>query len=462
MIEYLLLPAAMAVAAAMPKGKTNDKKKIQTIFKNAKFGIPMDKGKLELPRLKRREPIYEKVYLENGKEKTHFTKEEKKQLTILGYTYIYNVPLGLASSKVAPLLFTDGLQKPVEVEFNRKIGLMIRVFNEDLPEFFSFAERDKETGKLQLLVPERKDDFWVPMGKAVDGMIWHNFTHTPHATGAGTTRFGKSVWLRMVMTYLILMHGDNVEFYVIDLKGGLEFGRYRSIRQVKEVAGNASEALDLLTYITNDDEEKGPLGLLEQQYLRYRKNNWSNTVEAKEKKRRFIIVDEGAQLAPQKLMSKAEAGVMIDCQTKLAKIAGVAGGLGISIIFTTQYPVADTMPRLIKQNADAKVSFRLPTGYASEVAIDEHGAEKLPSDFKGRALYKTHMLKEFQAPFLDHKDMWELLSKYQIPIPLEGVPENVIDGEETQTGRTDSHELGAALVRNQGTASADSYVRFEP
>ncbi|MDA6141380.1 hypothetical protein OSK03_26735, partial [Escherichia coli] len=98
----------------------------------------------------------------------------------------------------------------------------------------------------------------------------------------------------------------------------------------------------------------------------------------------------------------------------LSELARVAGGLGTRIVYATQYPTADTLPRQIKQNADMKISFRLPTGYASEVAIDEHGAEKLPSNIPGRALVKTHEVTEVQTPYIEDNEMMERIDRYVI------------------------------------------------
>ncbi|MGQ7114627.1 FtsK/SpoIIIE domain-containing protein, partial [Escherichia sp. TWPC-MK] len=54
-------------------------------------------------------------------------------------------------------------------------------------------------------------------------MIYHDFEKTPHMCVSGMTRFGKTVFLKNIMTSLILQQPDYVKLYVIDLKEGLEF-----------------------------------------------------------------------------------------------------------------------------------------------------------------------------------------------------------------------------------------------
>lgn len=399
MLEFLAIPAAIAVAAMLPS-RSNDKSKIQKIFENVGYGIRDKEGKLKTPRYKSKTAILD------GEE-------------AVGVTYKYSIPLGLPATKMAKLekdikVFTDGLQKPVEVEFNRTLN--IHVYDKDLPSLVPYSD-----------IPKRSDEWVVPLGKAVSGMVWHNFDHVPHMTLAGTTRFGKTVMLKVIMTYLIENHGDDVEFYVIDLKGGLEFGRYDNIRQVKRVASDPFEAIELL-----QDLQK----IYEDDYQFYRQNHYANVVDTDIKKRRFIIVDEGAQLAAEKWMDAKLKKMLEHCQWLLGEVARLTGALGYRLIFATQYPTADTLPRQIKQNADIKVSFRLPSGYASGVAIDDYGAEELPSNIKGRALIKTHELKEVQVPFISHDEMMGRLFKYQEAQILEGVPENVVEyREETDEGR---------------------------
>jgi S-DNA-T family DNA segregation ATPase FtsK/SpoIIIE len=448
MIEWAIIPALIGAAAFVPKGSPNDKKTIELIFKNVGYGIRGKEGKLQTPKFKKKEVIHEGLKLITAKFTSSCTACQKnikkgdlayhlqggktiyhtKCVPIgshpqLGVTYNFNIIPGQAASSMRQKekearVFTDGLHKPVEIEYKKL--LKIHVYDEELPEMYPYEQ-----------LPLVSDKWAVPIGKALQGLVWHNFDHTPHMTGAGTTRFGKTVLLRMIMTYLIENHPDDVEFYIIDLKGGLEFGRYECLRQVKAVASGPEEALELLTYLTNKmpDVEKGEqFGLLEYEYADFRKKNISNIVDTNIKRRRFIIVDEGAQLAPDGgLMHRTDIKRLLDCQSKLSRIAAVGGALGYRLIFATQYPTADTLPRQIKQNADAKISFRLPSGYASGVAIDDYGAEELPSDIKGRALFKTHELKEMQVPFISHEQMWERLAKYQEPTILEGVPERVVE-----------------------------------
>lgn len=452
MIEVLAFPLVLVAAALWPKMKQNDKKMIQKVFDNLGYYFG-SKDDVQKPKLKGTEPIMDED-------------------TEIGTTYLYSLPPGLKVDYVTDASIANAIGKPVEVEYKRGKGLMVHVFNEDLPELIPYKDKDGN-----VLVPEpekekdgpRKGDYlWtVPMGRGIRGWIKHDFDKVPHAVISGTTRFGKTVLLRLVMMYLILFHPNDVEIYIIDLKGGLEFNRYRKLRQVKRVAGTPKEALEMLMYLSQEEEVRDkktgeiliPKGILDKEMERFEREIISNITETNIKKRRFIIIDEGAQLTPNKFTADMEE--RIQCQFKLSRIASVFGAIGVRLIYGTQYPTAKNLNPDIKMNADLKVAFRLPAGYASQVAIDETGAEKLPSDVKGRALFKTHELKEMQVPFVTHDDAWAELQRYQDPVRVEGEREDVIPykSKGNQTGGNSEH-AGPVEVRNEGTATSDSYVRF--
>ncbi|MGG3234658.1 FtsK/SpoIIIE domain-containing protein [Priestia flexa] len=372
MIE-LLFPVAVCGAAVLfgRKKPKSDQEQIELVFRNLGVG-----GKV-------------------GKEKQTFVypKLINKHQVENGIEYVYGTTVGLPDKILTPLkdILSSTLNKPLKLKYKKY--LTITVYNEPIPDKVLYND-----------VP-RMEGWVVPLGKSEVGWHFHDFDKTPHMTIAGTTRFGKTKMLKNNMTYLIEQHPDDVEFLIIDLKGKLEFNRYSNLKQVRTVCGDPFEAFEQLSLLhaelTNTMSEFLDAG-------------WSNIVETTKKKRLFVIVDEAAQLAPDKFMDGESKKAMGGCQYFLSEIARVAGGLGVRLIYATQYPTADTLPRQIKQNSDIKISFRLPAGYASEVAIDDRGAEKLPSDVPGRALIKTHEIIEVQTPLITDEEMMERVGPYVI------------------------------------------------
>lgn len=370
MLELLAIPVLSgAVALYVGVKKRNvDEMAIRKVFKNLKVGAVEGK-----------DFVYPKLIA-----------IEKKDY---GVRYVYRVPLGLPKKALEPVeeILAATLDRTVEVTFKK--WLYIDVFANEIPKKVLYRD-----------VPDMKG--WVvPLGRNEKGWIFHDFDKTPHCVAGGTTRFGKTVFLKMMMTYLIEHHPNDVEFLIIDLKGGLEFERYRELKQVVDVASDPIEAFQLLSTIKV---------LLEEKMAEFKKNGWSNAVNTPIQKRTFIIVDEAAQLVPEKFMEKPIRDLLSYCQSILSEIARIGGALGFRLVFCTQYPTADTLPRQIKQNTDLKISFRLPTGYASAVVIDEQGAEELPSDIPGRAIVKTHEKKIVQVPYITDDEMMKRLEVYRI------------------------------------------------
>lgn len=288
--------------------------------------------------------------------------------------YIYSVPYGLIDDPKLKNTLEKTLGKKVDVSFNRM--LFIKVYHQTLPTNIKY---DWQSTKK----------WTVPIGKAHDNFIYHNFDKIPHMTIAGMTRQGKTVLLKLILAHLI-NNNKHVEFYILDLKGGLEFGRYDKLKQVKNVSSNVSEAVSQLKIISKQ---------LKSYMVHFKNNGYNNIVNTNIKKRTFIIVDEAAELDKE-------------CQKYLAEIARVGGALGYRLIFATQYPTSDTLPRQIKQNSDAKITFRLPTEFASRVAIDEQGAEDLTCP--GRAIYRTHERVEMQVPYISDTDIEKQLRRYEV------------------------------------------------
>jgi DNA segregation ATPase FtsK/SpoIIIE, S-DNA-T family len=370
MLELLAIPVLSGAAAlyAGIKKRNVDEVAIQKVFKNLKVGAVEGK-----------DFVYPKLIATEQKD--------------YGMRYVYRVPLGLPKKVLEPIeeILAATLDRVVEVSFKK--WLYIDVFANEIPKKVLYRD-----------VPDMKG--WVvPLGFNEKGWHFHDFDKTPHCTIAGTTRFGKTVMLKNMMTYLIEHHPDDVEFLILDMKGGLEFSRYRDLRQVVEVASNPFEAFEALQIIQT---------FMAERMLEFHKNGWSNIVDTPIKKRLFVIVDEGAQLSPDKFMSKEQKDMLGACQHILGEIARIGGALGIRLIFCTQYPTSDTLPRQVKQNADLKITFRLPAGYASMVAIDDYGAEELPSDIPGRAIVKTHEKKIVQVPYISDEEMAKRLEVHRV------------------------------------------------
>lgn len=372
MLELLSVPVAGLIFAIFGdrfKSKDDDLKKIQVFFEVSGIAIRRE-DRLQYP----------------------FFLEQKKDDR--STTYVYRLPVGMPSKIIQKVedVVAEGLNKPVRIDYDN-YKLIIRVFYRDIPTKWSWSADLISQG------------IWrVPMGQSLEKLIYHDFDKTPHMTLGGLTRMGKTVFLKNVVTSLTLAQPEHIHLYIIDLKGGLEFGPYKNLKQIVSIAEKPIEAFMVLSNILKRMEEK-------MQFMKNR--HYTNVVETNIKERYFIIVDEGAELCPDKNMKKEQQRLLGACQQMLSHIARIGGALGFRLIFCTQYPTGDTLPRQVKQNSDAKLGFRLPTQTASSVVIDEPGLESIKS-IPGRAIFKTDRLTEIQVPYISNEMMWNHLKQYEV------------------------------------------------
>ena len=356
MLEYLLLPAVVLGAAFIPKRKMNDLQKINAVFENCKFGI--QKGdKMKFP-----------------------TLHEKKDADIYSI-YVYYLPLGLSSEGVVSLLpaIEEALRKEIEYEFEHGM-LKLYVYNEKLPEKWNWTDELVKEGQ------------WLcPIGKNHRGVHFHDFDKYPHMLTGGVTRYGKTVFLKNILASLMLNNPDDVEIFILDLKGGLEFHKYLKFRQVKGVACDVMEAAEMLFDITQK---------IKADEILFRTQGYSNIVDTPIKKRTFIIVDEAAELSPAVVKDKELKKFAELAQSCLSEIARISGGLGYRLILSTQYPVKEAVPMAVKANIVARVAFICTSNVASRVLLDSVGAEDLPS-IPGRCIYLIEKQRIVQVPYLD-------------------------------------------------------------
>ena len=375
MIELLLVPAAgltVALFGEKFKSKNDDKRKIQVFFEVAGIAIKR-----------------------NNEEKLQYPKFQKQIDDDRSTTYVYTLPLGMPSKIIQKVedVVSEGLNKPVRIQYDN-YKLNIRVFHSEIPKKWNWSTRLVKKGKWR-----------VPIGQSLETLIYHDFDKTPHMVLGGLTRMGKTVFLKVLLTTLIEANPENAHVYLIDLKEkGLEFSEFSNLKQVVEVADSVEKAHRVLGKIMEKIEELGKL---------MKENGFKNIVETKEKDRFFIIVDEGAVLAPAKGLPRHVNKIREECQYMLSYIATVSGGLGFRLVLATQYPTVTSIPSVVKQMSDAKLGFRLPTRVASEVVLDESGLETLPS-LPGRAIYKSDRLTEIQVPYISDEMMWKHLKEYEV------------------------------------------------
>ncbi|MFL1998336.1 FtsK/SpoIIIE domain-containing protein [Lysinibacillus irui] len=302
-------------------------------------------------------------------------------------------------------MWKEKLTEQKEIELDYDGLLIIRVYDKPMSK------------KVQFVAGE---GWRVPVGitRAQNEFKYHDFEIVPHITLGGATRYGKSNFINSMICSLLHSNADNVNLFLIDLKGGVELCDYENIQQTISIAYEPNEALETLQLAYNR---------MRSIQSELRKIGKKNVQEAGIKERYFVIVDEVGELNPLEAVTKEEKQLKQQCQTIMSQIARLGAGLGFRQVLATQYPTGDVIPRQCKQNSDAKLSFRVQSATASRVVLDETGAELLPQ-IKGRAIYQTADNREIlQTPFITSDEIKSIILPFQVRKEKINEKENTIE-----------------------------------
>jgi predicted ATPase len=274
-----------------------------------------------------------------------------------------------------------------EIDFDFDGMFKIRVYDEKMPDKIPWAENMFKSGSWS-----------VAVGCTRNETIYLDFDERKHLIVAGATGGGKSVLVKAIITALMVQQPENVEFSLIDLKGGPSFARFRDCKQVKNLAVDVDEAAEVLENVKEQMEELNKKIVAD---------GYEDIKEANVKKRHFIIIDEAADLVDHK-----------PAMTTLKEIVRKGRSSGFYIIYTTQYPSVEAVPSQVKRNIPARLSFVLDSATASQTVLDATGAEELP-EIPGRGIYKQTKLTTVQTPYMSNQD----IEKYIAPFKRRGKDE---------------------------------------
>jgi hypothetical protein len=361
-------------------GGATETQKIQQIFKNAGW---QGKGG-ETIRLHRKRRI------DNGVE------------------YVYQLPLGFDRSKIEDNIhiLEDGLNVRSKIEFNLSDLKELKIDKtivQQTQKLINGKRVRKEVeiefdGMLKVKVftkPFPTEFDWndslitkgwkIPVGTNRQKVIFHDFDSNYFMIVAGAAGFGKSQFIKMVITTLVLQQSENVKFHLIDLKGGLAFSRFKNLEQVVHFGKNRKDAVKILKNVQKHMNET-------HDYLE--REGFEDVIEAGIKERHFVVIDEAADLTDE-------------AQDIVQDIARRGRACGLRMIYATQYPTNETLRSQVRQNALSRVCFKLKTNVASRAVLDEGGAESLP-EIPGRAIYQTVSNVVVQTPYMSNKQIKEL------------------------------------------------------
>ena len=197
-----------------------------------------------------------------------------------------------------------------------------------------------------------------------NGFITHNLkNNVAHFLISGTTRYGKSNLLRMIVKKV---YGAKIN--IIDFKGA-----------------DYAEFKDKATIITDNEEANM---LLESLWI--------------EKNKRMEILSKNSQKQYKKdfIITIIDEFAILEDKEIITKLLQQGAAAGIIFMIATQYPRNDIVDKLITINCDVRIALHMKDTTASRVVLENDLAKTMPA-IKGRAIYQYGDDKEVQIPFAD-------------------------------------------------------------
>ncbi len=346
--------------------------------------------------------------------------------------YIYKIPLGISFKDVEDKkhIFVDGLNnksrsdlnlqnlkninwkgdvlKQLKDIFNNRIQLdkQIELSYDGMLKFRVYDNGLEEQYDITKEIMDKCKSWSVPIGVTQNEIIFHDFESQSgsHILLGGATDMGKSTILNVITSSLINNHPNDVEFTLIDLKGGLEFGVYENLKQVKNFATDIDGAEIVLKQVKDE---------MEHTFNMLRRKGKKNVKHAGIKKRHFIIIDEAAEITSDGETDKEIKKQKIRCENYIKDISRRGRASGMKLIYSTQNPTSEVIGSQVKRNLITRICLPVDTSTASIVVLDEGGAEKLPL-LQGRAIYKRHRPKTMQAYYIEDKLIDEIIKPHII------------------------------------------------
>ncbi|MEY2196883.1 FtsK/SpoIIIE domain-containing protein [Neobacillus sp. BF23-41] len=292
-VASTILMSAISFKAYQSKsGEGNDSKKINKIF--ALSGLNVKDGNQTLTAQQLKKKNYEwgveyRYRIPLGRSFEDYFSKQKTIESGINAKSIKTIQLkDLKSLKldrniIAKIkgLRTKKLTANKEIEMSYDGLLKIQVYNEPLSK------------KIHWTKDYIKENTWsVLIGFNRTESIYHDFDKRKHLIIAGATGFGKSVIMKCIITSLILSKPNDVSFSLIDLKGGSAFARFKNARQVINYGVDNEEALEILQDVQ---------GKMKEEYKKIVDDGFEDVSEAGISKRHFIVIDEAADLADDKV-----------------------------------------------------------------------------------------------------------------------------------------------------------------
>ena len=236
----------------------------------------------------------------------------------------------------------------------------------------------------------------LALGEGDNGLVYLDLKKAPHTLIAGSTGYGKSIFIKNLILQLISNY-ENIELELFDFKAGVELKDFKNLKQTKCFISKPHLAANEIQRIHKEIDERFDL------------------ITNADCRDIYEYNDISKSKLPTKIVILEEFTILIDMQkdisTTLIKSLAISGACGVHFICTSQRFDSKIIDSKIKANVDNRICFRTADSINSKLILDESGAEKLKN--VGRAILSQNgERQEFQSFYVTKKDIQSVTSKY--------------------------------------------------
>lgn len=289
----------------------------------------------------------------------------------------------------------------------------------------------------------------IAVGMAADTpFVVDVVSHGPHGLVGGTTRSGKSEFLKTLITGLCLRnHPDDLSLVVVDFKGGIDYELAANLPHLVDVTGNMDIAGFTRTIELIDAEQRRRQVLFKDAQASnlngYRKARSENP-DLIPIPRLIVVVDEFSEL-----LENPEGK---DRLKRLESVTRIGAGLGVHLLLVTQN-FENQLPAQIAANAGMRICFRVQAASHSKAVLDVGTAAEIPAGRPGRAMARLQGrdLQEFQSARVAGRRKALSAGPPKVNIELSPIG-SLLDSqaeatsEEVPSHETDMHELVYSMI----------------
>lgn len=261
--------------------------------------------------------------------------------------------------------------------FNEKGSMVFRCRKEDIPLPPYEYVKTKQTEVRLGLDLDDKPIIWDLKSDTHCGVFANN--------GSGKSRQVHGMILHIIQNI------PTCKLYLIDLKNGMELGRYRHLKNTVGFAKNVEDAKQLIADLEVESERRYAI-MEEAGYSDY--NEYLKDKPRTRMTRCFIFIDEIADLMDDKKAKKNEEGY--DAVGTLKRLARKIRAVGMHLCVATQRPTVDFIDAGMKANLGCIIGMRVMNQKNSQLIIDENGLEELQ---KSQCIGKTSSRMVFFRSF---------------------------------------------------------------